>query len=153
MNFLEEKRETNNYLCREYYHNKKDEKYLNALINYNYDLVSYTILKYFRNIKYNKEIYEIGLVSMIEAIESYEMDKMCGFEEYVVAYIKLGIAKFDVKLMPTFICNNEKECLNVGDIWYNKTHNLKDTLDTKEFRDKIVIKEYKKVLQDKDKIY
>ena len=147
MNFLEEKRGVNNSLFREYSFDRKNKEYLKALINYNYDLVGYTIFKYFENLKYNKEMYEIGLASMISAIENYEMDKMSGFEEYLVAYIKLGIEQYNCNLKPTFVCNSDANSLNVGDIWYNKTHDLKDTLETKKMRDGLVIKEYKKILR------
>ena len=136
-------------MFREYSYDRSEKKFLYALVNYNYDLVSYTIFRFFNNLKYNKEIYEIGLASMINAIEANEMDKMSGIEEYLVANIKLEIDKFNTtKLNPIFICNNNKESLNIGDIWYNKNHNLEETLDTKQMRAGLVNKEYKKVINN-----
>ena len=148
MNIFEEKREINNGLFREYSYNRKDKKYLYALINYNYDLISYTIFKFFENLKYNKEVYEVALASMMYAIENYEMDKMSGFEEYLVASIKLDIEKFTSKVKPMFVCTNNQNSLNMGDIWYNKNHNLEETLNTKKMRDGLVDKEYRKTINN-----
>lgn len=156
MDFLEEKREYNNQLFREYHSKKnvkdKDKKNLYALLQYNYDLVSYTIFKYYKSLKYNKEAYEIGLASMINAIENYEMDMMSGFEEYMIAYIKDALKIYLNSDRVMFICdaNKDKNSLNMGDIWYNKTHNIADTLETKQVRDSLVIKGYKKELKNKN---
>ena len=150
MDFLEEKREYNNILFREYHSKKnsknKDKKYLYALLNYNYDIVSYTIFKYYSELKYNKEAYEISISSMINAIENYEMDMMSGFEEYIIAYIKDALKTYLNSNKTMFICDKNQDSLNLGDIWYNKTHNIGDTLDTKKVRDGLVIKEYKKAI-------
>lgn len=151
MNIFEEKREVNNKLFREYSYNREDRKYLYELINYNYDLISYTIFKFFKELKYNKEVYEVALASMIHAIENYEMDKMSGFEEYLVANIKLEIEQFNLKIKPIFICNSDKTNLNMGDIWYNKNHNLIETLGTKKMRDGLVDKEYRKTVSNEIK--
>lgn len=150
MNFFEEKREYNNILFREYhskkYSNNDDRKYLYALLNYNNDIIGYTIFKYYDKLKYNKEAYEVALVALINAIENYEMDMMSGFEEYMIAFIKDALNKYKESEKILIVCNENKEAINMGDIWYNKTHDLKDTLETKKIRDGMVIKEYKKVL-------
>lgn len=152
MDFLEEKREYNNILFREY-HSKKntkivDKKYLYALLDYNYDIVSYTIVKYFKSLKYNKQAYEIGLSALIAAIENYEMDMISSFEEYVVAYIKDALNTYLESDKIMFVCVQNSGSINMGDILYNKTHDLKDTLETKKVRDSFVIKTYKKELKD-----
>ena len=49
MNILEEKMDINNTLFRRYHSSNSQENSieLSALVNYNYDLVAYTIFKYF----------------------------------------------------------------------------------------------------------
>ena len=151
MKFFAEKKEINNHLLQEYNYDKTQKKFVNALVNYNYDLISYTIFKYFNALKHNKEVYEVGIVSMIDAIEKYEIMGTNDFEEYLVFSIKLGIEKFTSKLKPNFIFEEDNKNLNIGDVWYNKNHNLEETLSTKTMRDSIARKGYKLTISNEFK--
>lgn len=92
MELIEAKRELNNILFRKYHSANNDDekhKYLLDLFNYNIDLVSYVIYNEFpdRGINYIEE----GLTGLIIAIENYEMDKMCSFEEFILSNVRDSI--------------------------------------------------------------
>ncbi len=149
MNFLEEKREYNNILFRKYHSSKNTdscENNLNELLLYNYDLVSYTILKYFPSLKVRKDIYEVGVAALIMAIELYEMDNMTSFEIFLIANIKNSIEIYEKNVHPIFVANANVE-INYGDIWYSREHNIEETLKTKNIRDNLTTKIYKKSLK------
>ena len=145
MNILEEKREINNTLFRRYHSSNSQENSieLSALVNYNYDLVAYTIFKYFPKLKSRKDICEVGASALISAIESYEMDKSSDFEEYVVASIKNSITIYEDSIKPILVSNLEAK-FNYGDIWYSREHNIKQILNTKNMRDDVSHKVFKK---------
>lgn len=145
MELLELKREINNKLFR-YYHsisenNDKKEYYFHRLIDYNLDLIIYTIKEYFPELIYHKTIYEVGLVGLIVAIENYQLDKIGSFEEFVVENIRNEIGNYNQENHPMFvIMGGDETKINMGDIWYNKTHNVSQTMETKKNRDVYVKK-------------
>ena len=142
MELLEEKCETNNILFRKYrdnFSNDSGKKYFIQLLNYNLELISYTIFREFPDFKYKKNIYEVGIVGLIIAIENYDFEKFCSFEEFIVANIKHEIQKSLDEEPILFVTNSEnKNSLNYGDIWYSKNHLLDETLETKKLRDQLV---------------
>lgn len=145
MELLESKREVNNTLFR-YYHSLYEdsdnkEKYLNELIEYNLDLVIYTIKNYFPELIYHKTIYEIGLVGLIIAIENYEMDKIGSFEAFIVGNVKNEIERYKELEHPMFVITlNDDSRVNYGDVWYNRTHDINQMVQTKASRTKYVKK-------------
>ncbi len=141
MEFLESKRETNNFLLRQYYGisemNESKKDWGNKIIKYNLDIIAFVINKYFINFKHNKNIYEIGIVGLINSLERYEMNKFVSFEEFVVSSIKNEIENFINEAHVEFIITKENgQGFNYGDIWYNKTHLLNETIETKGVRDR-----------------
>lgn len=145
MEILESKREENNVLFRCYHSisedNDRKEYYLNRLIEYNLDLVVYTIKNYFPKLIYHKIILEIGLVGLINAIENYEMDKIGSFEEFIVANIKNEINAYNQQENPIFVISlNDDSRINYGDIWYNRTPDVNQMVTTKENRNGYVKK-------------
>ena len=148
MNITEQKREMNNFLLREYLSNPnknlKDKSWMYILINNNLDLVAYTIAKKYPQYKYRLNIYQIGLNGLIKAIETYEMDKITSFEEFVISVISNEIEDYISKPeLMVIIDGTKKTGLTIGDIWYSKDHDLDNLLSTKPHREKMLNKIYK----------
>lgn len=149
MNITEQKREMNNFLLREYLSspNKdmKEKSWLYILINNNLDLVAYTISKKYPTYKYKQNIYQIGISGLIKAIETYEMDKITSFEEFVISVVTDEINQYIAGPELMVIINNTNKGLTVGDIWYSKDHDLENLLSTKPYREKMLKKIFKMV--------
>lgn len=147
MEITEQKREMNNFLLREYLSNPKKEckekSWLYILINNNLDLVAYTISKNFSEHKYKQNIYQIGINGLIKAIETYQMDKIASFEEFVISVITNEISNYIKEPELKVIIDNNKSGLTIGDIWYSKNHDLDNLLATKPYREKMLTKIYK----------
>lgn len=93
LNFIEDKRELNNILFREFHSSTDKLIYLNMLIENNEDLIEYTINMYFKNVEFS-EIYNLCKNSMIKAFENYEMDKICDLESFIIANIKSDLENY-----------------------------------------------------------
>lgn len=149
MEFLESKRETNNFLLRQYYgisqKNEYKDEWFNRIIDYNLDIVSFVIKKEFNNMRYYKTVIEVGIVGLILALERYEMNKFVSFEEFAVSTIKNEIENFMKERKISFVNTiNVIKTINTGDIWHNKTHLISETIETKDMRDNLT----KRLIQD-----
>ncbi len=91
MELMEAKRELNNVLFRMYKSTGDENKkliLLQELVNYNIDLVGYVIYNEFPNKEIN---YMDGVNGLLSAINNYEMDKMCSFEEFILSNVRNNI--------------------------------------------------------------
>ena len=147
MEITEQKREMNNFLLREYLSNPKKEykekSWFYILINNNLDLIAYTINKNFREYKYKQNVYQIGINGLIKAIETYQMDKIASFEEFVISVVTDEISKYISEPELKIIISDKTNGLTVGDIWYSRDHDLDNLLKTKPYREKMLTKIYK----------
>ena len=92
-----------------------------------------------------QNIYQIGINGLIKAIETYEMDKITSFEEFVISVVTDEINQYIVDPELMVIITSTKKGLTVGDIWYSKDHDLENLLSTKPYREKMLKKIFKMV--------
>lgn len=90
---VESKREVNNILVRNYKSSENKIKYLEQIIDFNFDFIAFVIKTYFPEYIGDKCVYSIGITGIIVAIKTYEMDKISSFEEHMMSCIKNEIEK------------------------------------------------------------
>lgn len=90
---VESKREVNNILIRQYKNSKYDISSLEQIVNFNFDFIAFVIKTYFPEYIGDNYIYGIGVMGIIVAINTYEMDQIGSFEEFMMACIKNEIEK------------------------------------------------------------
>lgn len=143
----DKKREMNNFLLKRCLSDQQkimtENSWFYILINNNLDLIALIIEKLYPEYKYKQNVYQIGINGLIKAIETYQMDKIAGFEEFAMSVISNEIKIYINEPELMIVVNENNSGLTIGDIWYSKDHDLDNLLETKPYREKMLNKIYK----------